>query len=79
MKKLLLITAFIVGLWFALFNFKGLAVQGEYDSIIINFREDIPTTELEQSLQTIATQVKDIPILNSIFFGIRKSLYCRRK
>lgn len=67
MKKILLCLAFIVGLWFALFNFKGLAVQGEYDSIIVNFRDDVPTTELETSLQAIATQVKDIPILNSIF------------
>ena len=67
MKKLLLLLAFVVGLWFALLNYKGLAVQGEYDSIIVNFRNDIPTTELEENLQTIANSTKDIPILNSIF------------
>ena len=67
MKKLLLISAFIVGLWLALFNFKGLAVQGEYDSIIINFREDVAVTEIEQNLQAIKAQFQQIPILNSIF------------
>ena len=67
MKKLLLISAFIVGLWLALFNFKGLAVQGEYDSIIINFREDVAVSEIEQNLQAIKTQFQQIPILNSIF------------
>lgn len=67
MKKLLLLCVFIIGLGFALFNFKGLANQGEFDSIIINFRQDIATTELEQNLQIIASKVQEIPILNSIF------------
>ncbi len=68
MKKLLLLLfTFVVGVGFALFSFKGLAVQGEYDSLIIDFREDISTTELNKSLQTIASQLEDIPNLNSIF------------
>lgn len=67
MKKLLLLCVFIIGIGFALFNFKGLANQGEFDSIIINFRQDIATTELEQNLQIIASKVQEIPILNSIF------------
>lgn len=65
MKKLLLISAFIVGLWFALFNFQGLGAKGEYDSIIINFRQDIPITEVENSLKAIATEVQKEPRLNS--------------
>jgi serine protease len=67
MKKLLLISAFLLGLWLALFNFKGLAVQGEYSSIIINFREDIAVSEIEANLQAIQAQLQQIPILNSIF------------
>lgn len=67
MKKLLLLCVFLIGLGFALFNFKGLATQGEFDSILINFRQDIATTELEENLQFIASKVQEIPILNSIF------------
>lgn len=65
MKKLLLISAFLVGLWFALFNFQGLGARGEYDSIIINFRQDVPLTEVEQTVKTIATQLNKEPSLNS--------------
>lgn len=67
MKKLLLLCVFLIGLGFALFNFKGLANQGEFDSIIINFRQDIPTTALEKNIEFIASKVQEIPILNSIF------------
>lgn len=67
MKKLLLLCVFIIGIGFALFNFKGLANQGEFDSIIVNFRQDVATTELEQNLQIITSKIQEIPILNSIF------------
>jgi len=67
MKKLLLLGIFIIGLGFALFNFKGLANQGEFESIIINFRQDISITALDKNLQFIASKVQEIPILNSIF------------
>lgn len=77
MKKLLLTCAFIVGVSLALLNFQGLAVKGEFDSIIINFRQDISQTELEYNLSAIASQLKQVPILNSIFFRRRKNLHCR--
>ena len=67
MKKILLTLAFIIGIGFALLNFQGLASKGEFDSIIVNFRQDIPKTELESSLDAIASQLKQVPILNSIF------------
>ncbi|WP_017295992.1 S8 family peptidase [Geminocystis herdmanii] len=67
MKKLLLVCIFLMGLGFALFTFKGLASKGEFNSIIINFRQDIPTNILEENLSSIASKVQDIPILNSIF------------
>lgn len=67
MKKILLVCVFLIGLGFALFTFKGLASQGKFNSIIINFRQDIPTNILEENLSSIASKVEDIPILNSIF------------
>lgn len=67
MKKLLLVCVFLIGLGFALFTFKGLATKGEFNSIIINFRQDIPTNIIEENLSSIASKVQDIPILNSIF------------
>lgn len=67
MKKLLFVCVFLISLGFALFTFKGLATKGEFNSIIINFRQDIPTNILEENLSSIASKVQDIPILNSIF------------
>ncbi len=67
MKKFLLLFLFVLGLWFALFNFKGLANQGEFDSIILDFREDIPTTEISEQLRAIAQQYNQKVTLNSIF------------
>lgn len=67
MKKLLLLGVFIIGLGFALFNFKGLAYRGDFDSIIINFRQDIPTNIVEENLKSIEGITQQIPFLNSIF------------
>ena len=67
MKKLLLVSLFILGLWFALSNFKGLANQGSYESIIVNFRDNIEQASLEADLKAIATQYHKSPQLNSIF------------
>ncbi|MDB9312644.1 DUF5942 domain-containing protein [Spirulina sp. CS-785/01] len=67
MKRLLLIGLFILGLGFALWSYQGLANQGTYNSIILDFREDIPTTTLEEKLETIATRYHVTPRLNSEF------------
>jgi serine protease len=67
MKKFLLIGLVIVGLCFALLNFKGLAAKGEFNSIVLDFREDISTAEITQELEAIALQYKKEAILNSIF------------
>lgn len=67
MRKLLLICLFAVGLVWALSNFKGLANQGTYDSIVLDFREDIPAAQITNSLQTISQQYKVSPRLNSEF------------
>jgi serine protease len=67
MRKLLLISLFIVGLWFALSNFKGLANQGEYNSIVVDFRDNLPTTVISEQLQTISQKYDRTAMLNSIF------------
>lgn len=67
MRKLLLLCLFVIGLGFALFNFKGLASQGNYDSIVLDFREDVPASEIEAGLSAIASTLKVAPQLNSEF------------
>ena len=67
MKKLLLLCLFVLGLGFALTNFSGLATQGEYDSLIIDFKENIPTTQISQDLAEINQKYAHQPLLNSIF------------
>ncbi len=67
MRKFLILCLFIVGLGFALFNFKGLANQGEFQSIVLDFREDVPATEMNQELKAIAQQYNLNPRLNSEF------------
>lgn len=67
MRKFLILCLFIVGLGFALFNFKGLANQGEFQSIVLDFREDVPAAEINQELKAIAQQYNVNPRLNSEF------------
>ncbi len=67
MKKLLLISLFIVGLAFSLFNFKGLAAQGDFESIVLDFREDIPVAEVQRELNHLAQDLNLSPQLNSEF------------
>ncbi|MGB5969656.1 MAG: S8 family peptidase [Spirulinaceae cyanobacterium] len=74
MRKLLLISLFVIGLGFALFNFKGLAAKGNYDSIVLDFREDISQTEIEGELNKISQQYQVAPRLNSEF-SLQDNLY----
>ncbi len=67
MKKLLLLSLFIVGLSFALLNFKGLANQGTFESIVLDFRDDIPRVEVKQQVNAIASEYGVTPRLNSQF------------
>ncbi|MGL5805569.1 MAG: S8 family peptidase, partial [Xenococcaceae cyanobacterium] len=67
MKKFLLISLVVIGLCFALFNFKGLAGQGKFDSIVIDFREEISTAEITQELLAIAQKYHKEATLNSLF------------
>jgi hypothetical protein len=51
MRKFLLTCLFVLGLGFALFNFKGLANQGEFQSIVLDFREDVPAAEIAEEVR----------------------------
>jgi serine protease len=67
MKRLILFVLFIAGIWFALANFQGLANQGQYDSIVIDFKETLGETELNQKLSSIEREFNQKIALNSIF------------
>jgi serine protease len=67
MRKLLLLCLFVVGLGFALFTFKGLAAEGSFDSIVLDFREDVPAAQIENQVSMIAQQYHVKPHLNSEF------------
>lgn len=67
MKKLFLLCVFLIGLSFALFNFKGLAAQGEFESIVLDFREDVPPAQISATVSAIAQQYNVAPQLNSEF------------
>lgn len=67
MRKLFVVLLFLIGLGFALFNFKGLGATGQYDSIVLDFREDIPAAQIAEDVKAIASQYKVTPRLNSEF------------
>lgn len=67
MRRLLLLCLFLAGLGFVLFNFKGLASQGDYNSIVLDFRENVPSVQIQSQVQAIAQQYNVEPQLNSEF------------
>jgi len=70
MKKLILLCLFVIGFVTAVvsfLNFHGLANRGEFNAILIDFREDIPANVLEQDLQAIAQQYHVAPKLDNKF------------
>lgn len=67
MKKFFLLCLFIIGLGWAITNFPGLAATGTYDSIVLDFREEIGSEEIGKQLEILASQYKIAPRLNSEF------------
>ena len=67
MKKLMLLCLFILGIGFALFNFKGLAQNGEFESIIIDFKEEVPIVKVSEEIKDISQKYNQQVNLNSIF------------
>ncbi|MDE5077537.1 MAG: DUF5942 domain-containing protein [Trichodesmium sp. St2_bin6] len=67
MKKFLFVCLFLIGLGWALSNFSGLANKGVYDSIVLDFREDIGITKIFDQIRTISDEYQVAPSLNSEF------------
>ena len=66
MKKLLLLCLFVLGIGFALFNFQGLAQQGKFDSIILDFKEEVPIAKISEEIQGLEAKYDRVE-LNSVF------------
>lgn len=70
MRKLILLCLFVIGLVAAVFgflNFQGLAAKGEFETILLDFREDIPAEVVQQDLKAIAQQYQVTPQLDNKF------------
>lgn len=67
MKKLLMVGLFFVGLLWAVASFPGLARSGQFESIVLNFRDDLTPTQIAQELAEIKQQFQITPSLNSEF------------
>ncbi|GAB4131819.1 MAG: S8 family serine peptidase [Cyanobacteria bacterium J069] len=58
---------FLAGLILALSQVPGLGSRGDYESIVLDFRDDLAAAEVEQQLGAIAQQFSITPQLNSAF------------
>lgn len=67
MKKLILMVLFLVGLGMAITFYQGLANKGEYQSLIIDFRDDISNTAIAQDIESIKQKYQTTVTLNSAF------------
>ncbi|WP_295618846.1 S8 family peptidase [Chamaesiphon sp. GL140_3_metabinner_50] len=67
MRKLLILCLFCLGIGFAISNFQGLATTGEFDSLVIDFKENIASTEIDRQLQVLTGEYHLAPRLNSQF------------
>ena len=67
MKKLMLLCLFVFGIGFALFNFKGLAQSGEFDSIILDFKEEVPIAKISDEIEGLSQKYNQQVNLNSVF------------
>ncbi|NEP44127.1 MAG: peptidase S8, partial [Okeania sp. SIO2H7] len=67
MKKFLFLCLFLIGLGWALSNFTGLANQGSYDSIVLDFREEVGVAQIVDRVKTISEKYNVTPRLNSEF------------
>jgi serine protease len=69
-KQLIISCLFVIGLGLAVFgfqNFQGLANKGQFETIVLDFREDIPPAVVQQDLQAIAQQYHVTPQLDNKF------------
>ncbi|MBW4555483.1 MAG: S8 family peptidase [Trichormus sp. ATA11-4-KO1] len=77
MKRLILLCLFVIGLGAAVFGFLSfqlLAAKGEFETILLDFREDIPAQVVQQNLQAIAQEYNVKPRLDNQF-SARDNVY----
>lgn len=67
MKKFLLFALFLLGMGWAISNFTGLATQGIYDSIVLDFQENLGEGAIAQQVEILQTKYQLSPRLNSEF------------
>ncbi|MBH8555508.1 peptidase S8 [Nostocaceae cyanobacterium CENA357] len=73
MRRLILLCLFVIGLIAAVFgflNFQGLAAKGDFETILLDFWEDIPTELVKRDLQAIAQQYNVTPQLDNKFSAL---------
>lgn len=70
MRKVIIFCLFVIGLISAVFgflNFQGLAAKGEFETILVDFRDNIPSDEIQKDLQAIAQKYNVTPQLDNKF------------
>lgn len=58
MKKWLLLLLFVVGFSWAMANFQGLSAQGQYDSLVFDFSEELSTAAIESKVKSLSEQFR---------------------
>ncbi|MBD2178225.1 peptidase S8 [Pseudanabaena sp. FACHB-1998] len=67
MKKFLLACLFFAGIFWALSTYQGLAVEGQYDSMVLNFRDSLSPAQVDRELKAIASKYGLAAKFNSAF------------
>lgn len=67
MKKFLLTCLFVAGLFWTLSTYKGLADQGQFDSMVLNFRDNLSPAQVDRELKEITSKYGLEPNFNSAF------------
>lgn len=67
MKKFFWFCLFFLGLLWALSNFKGLAAKGNFETIVLDFRDNIPAAQIQATVAEISTKYHIEPHPNSKF------------
>ncbi|NET38178.1 MAG: peptidase S8 [Cyanothece sp. SIO1E1] len=67
MKKLLLIGLFLLSLVWVLTNFTGLANQGTFETVLLDFKDDLTAAQIESQLQPLSGRPDHQVRLNSEF------------
>ncbi|MGK7882256.1 MAG: S8 family serine peptidase [Crocosphaera sp.] len=67
LKRIGILALFFLGVSWAVCNFQGLVNKGEFNSIVLNFKQDIPITEVENKISQISNQYNKEIHFNSEF------------